>query len=98
LRRNTRNLHDTTYQGNGNILKHGWSMISAFTNAKDAVMRKQLFFSTGTICIGFAVAALIAWSHSVTPLQATTAPLSTNPTQMMATYNSTLSVEQWDAI
>jgi hypothetical protein len=24
--------------------------------------------------------------------------LSTNPTQMMATYNSTLPVEQWDAI
>ena len=34
-------------------------------------MRKQLIFSTGTIGIVFAVAALLAWSHSVTPLQAT---------------------------
>ena len=61
-------------------------------------MRKQLFFSTGTIGIGFAVAALIAWSHSVTPLQATTASSSINPTEMMATYKAPLPVEQWDAI
>jgi hypothetical protein len=73
-------------------------MFGAFTNAKDAVMRKQLFFSTGTIGIGFAVAALIAWSHSVTPLQATTASSSINPTQIMATYKAPLPVEQWDAI
>jgi hypothetical protein len=35
-------------------------MIMPFTNAKDAVMRKPFFFSTGTIGIGFAIAALIA--------------------------------------
>lgn len=61
-------------------------------------MRKQLFFSTGTIGIGLAVAALIAWSHSVTPLQATTASSSINPTQIMATYKAPLPIEQWDAI
>ena len=57
----------------------------------------KLFFSTGTIGLGIAVATLIAWSHSVTPLQATTA-LSIKPTEMMATYNVPLAVEQWDAI
>jgi hypothetical protein len=57
----------------------------------------KLFFSTGTIGIGIALAALIAWSHSVTPLQATTAS-SINPIEMMATYNVPLAVEQWDAI
>jgi hypothetical protein len=57
----------------------------------------KLFFSTGTIGLGIAVAALIAWSHSVTPLQATTSS-SINPTEMMATYNVPLTVEQWDAI
>jgi hypothetical protein len=57
----------------------------------------KLFFSTSTIGIGIAVAALITWSHSVTPLQATTAT-SINPTEMMATYNVPLAVEQWDAI
>ena len=57
----------------------------------------KLFFSTGTIGLGIAVAALIAWSHSVTPIQATTAsPI--NPAEMMATYNVPLAVEQWDAI
>ena len=34
---------------------------------------RKLFFSTGTIGLGIAVAALFAWSHAVTPLQATTA-------------------------
>ena len=58
----------------------------------------KLFFSTGTIGFGIAVAALIAWSHSVTPLQATTASSSINPTQIMATYKAPLPVEQWDAI
>jgi hypothetical protein len=58
----------------------------------------KLFFSTGTIGVGIVVAALIAWSHSVTPLQATTASWSINPTNMMATYKAPLSVEQWDAI
>lgn len=57
----------------------------------------KIFFSTGTISLGIAVAALIAWSHSVTPLQATTAS-SISPTEMMATYNVPLAVEQWDAI
>ena len=57
----------------------------------------KLFFSTGTIGIGIALAALIAWSHSVTPLQATTAS-SINPTEMMATYNVPLAVEHGDAI
>jgi hypothetical protein len=57
----------------------------------------KLFFSTGTIGLGIAVAALIAWSHSARPLQATTAS-SINPTDMMATYNVPLAVEQWDAI
>ncbi|MBT1516314.1 hypothetical protein KIP88_38320 [Bradyrhizobium sp. SRL28] len=61
-------------------------------------MRKQLFFSTGTIGIGLAVAALIAWSQAVTPLQATTASSSFNPTEMMATHKAQLPVEQWDAI
>jgi hypothetical protein len=64
---------------------------------EDAIMR-NLFFSTGTIGIGFAVAALIAWSQAVTPLQATTASWSINPTDMMATYKAPLPTEQWDAI
>ena len=58
----------------------------------------KLFFSTGTIGMGIAVAALIAWSHAVTPLQATTVSSSINPTEMMATYKAPLPVEQWDAI
>jgi len=58
----------------------------------------KLFFSTGTIGVGIAVAALIAWSHSVTPLQATTASSLINPTEMAATYKAPLPVEQWDAI
>jgi hypothetical protein len=72
-------------------------MIAAFTNTKDAIMFK-LFFSTGTIGIGIAFAALIAWSQAVTPLQATTASSSINPTDMMATYKAPIAVEQWDAI
>ena len=52
----------------------------------------KLFFSTGTIGLGIAVAALTAWSHSVTPLQATTAS-SINPAEMMATYNVPLAAE-----
>ena len=73
-------------------------MMTAFTNTEDAVMRKQLIFSTGTIGIAFAVASLLAWSHSVTPLQATTASSSINSTEMMGTYKGPLPVEQWDAI
>jgi hypothetical protein len=57
----------------------------------------KLLFSTGTIGLGIAVAALIAWSHSVTPLQATTAA-SINPTELMAAYGTSLTIEQWDAI
>ena len=71
--------NDTVLRADGKVLKRGWSMIASFTNTEDAVMRKQLFFSTGTIGIGFAVAALVAWSHSVTPLQATTASLVDQP-------------------
>ena len=59
---------------------------------------RNLLFSTDTIGIGFAVAALIAWSHAITPLQATTASSSINPTDMMAAYKAPLAVEQWDAI
>ena len=59
---------------------------------------RKLIFSTGTNGMAFAVAALVAWSHSVTPLQATTAPSSINPTEMAATYKAPLPVEQWDAI
>ena len=58
----------------------------------------KLFFSTGTLGVGIAVAALIAWSHSVTPLQATTASASINPTEILTTYKAPLAVEQWDAI
>jgi hypothetical protein len=58
----------------------------------------KLLFSTGTIGLGIAIAALIAWSHSVTPLQATTASAVVNPTEMAATYKAPLLVEQWDAI
>jgi hypothetical protein len=57
----------------------------------------KLFFSTGTIGLAIAIAALIAWSHSVAPLQATPAS-SISPTEVMATYNVPLAVEQWDAI
>jgi hypothetical protein len=57
----------------------------------------KLLFSTGTIGLGIAVAALIAWSHSVMPLQANTASASINPIEMTATYRA-LPVEQWDAI
>jgi hypothetical protein len=84
-------------KGNGKVLKRGWSIIAAFKRTRDAVMRK-VFLSTGTIGIGIVVATLIAWSHSVTPLQATTASSSINPTDMMATYKAPLPVEQWDAI
>ena len=60
---------------------------------------RKLLFSTGTIGIGFAVAALIAWSHAVVAIaKATTASSSINPTEMMATYKPPLPVEQWDAI
>jgi hypothetical protein len=59
---------------------------------------RKLFFSTGTIGIGFAVAALIVWSHAVTPLKATTASSSIKPIEMMATYKAPLPFEQWDAI
>jgi hypothetical protein len=45
-----------------------------------------------------AFAALIAWSHAVTPLQATTASSSISPTDMMAAYKAPLPIEQWDAI
>ena len=72
-------------------------MIAPSTNTEDAIMFK-LLFSTGTIGIGIAVAAFIAWSHTVTPLRATTASSSINPTDMMATYKAPLPVEQWDAI
>lgn len=48
--------------------------------------------------MAFVVAALFAWSHSVTPLQATIASSSVNPTEMMTTYKAPLPVEQWDAI
>ena len=57
----------------------------------------KLLFSTGTISLGIAAAALIAWSHTVTPLRATTLS-SINPSEMMATYNAPLAAEQWDAI
>ena len=59
---------------------------------------RKLFFSTGTIGLMIAVAALFAWSHAVTPLQATTASSSINPTDIMATYKAPLPIEQWDAI
>jgi hypothetical protein len=72
-------------------------MIAASTNTEDAIMFK-LLFSTGTIGIGIAIAAFIAWSHAVTPLKATTASSSINPTEMTATYKAPLAVEQWDAI
>jgi hypothetical protein len=72
-------------------------MMTALTDRKDAIMRK-LLFSTGTIGIGIVAAALFAWSHSVTPLQATTASSSINPSEMTATYKAPLLVEQWDAI
>jgi len=55
---------------------------------------RKLFFSTGAI--GIAVAALLVWSHSVTPLQATPA-LSISPADMTANYVGPLPVEQWDA-
>ena len=58
----------------------------------------KLFLSTGTIGVGIAVAALIAWSHTVSPLQATTASTSINPAEVMATYKAPLAVEQWHAI
>jgi len=94
----TKNLATTSFLcGDGKILKRDWLMIRAFTNTKDSVMRK-LLFSTGTIGMGFAVAALIAWSHAVTPLPATTASSSVNPAEMLATYKAPLPVEQWDAI
>jgi hypothetical protein len=56
---------------------------------------RKLLFSTGAI--GIAVAALLVWSHTVTPLQATPAS-SLSPTDMMANYKAPLPMEQWDAI
>jgi hypothetical protein len=56
---------------------------------------RKIFFSTGAIAI--AVAALLAWSHAVTPLQATPAS-SISPTDMMTNYKNPLPMEQWDAI
>ena len=87
--RNIRFCTTSILQGNGKVLKRDWFIMVAFTNTKDAMMR-NLFFSTGTIGIGFVVAALIAWSQAVTPLQATTASWSINPTNMMATYKAPL--------
>ena len=72
-------------------------MITASTNRKYAIMFK-LFFSTGTIGIGIAAAALFAWSQAVTPLQATIASSSINHADVMATYKAPLPIEQWDAI
>jgi hypothetical protein len=72
-------------------------MIAASLTRRGAIMFK-LLFSTGTIGVGIAVAAFIAWSHPVTPLQATTASSSINPTEFMATYKAPLAIEQWDAI
>jgi hypothetical protein len=57
---------------------------------------RKLVFSTGAI--GIAVAALLVWSHAVTPLQATPALSSINPADMMTNYKGSLPVEQWDAI
>jgi hypothetical protein len=84
-------------RGDGKVLKRDCFIIAASTNRKDAAMCK-LFLSTGTIGIGIAFAALIAWSHAVTPLQATTASSSISPTDMMAAYKAPLPIEQWDAI
>jgi hypothetical protein len=56
---------------------------------------RKLLFSTGAI--GIAVAALLVWSHALTPLQATPAS-SISPTDMMTNYKGALPVEQWDAI
>jgi hypothetical protein len=81
----------------GKVPKRNWIMITASTNRKDAIMFK-LFFSTGTIGIGIAAAALFAWSQAVTPLQATIASSSINPADVMATYKAPLPIEQWDAI
>lgn len=72
-------------------------MIACITTTRGAMMLK-LIFSTGTVGIGIVVAAVIAWSHSVTPLKATTASSSINPTELMATYKAPLPLEQWDAI
>ena len=48
----------------------------------------KLFFSTGTIGIAIAITAFFAWSHAVTPLQATPVSSSINPADMMATYKA----------
>jgi hypothetical protein len=61
---------------------------------KDTTMRK-LIFSTGAV--GIALAALLFWSQTVSPLQATPAS-SINPTDMMTNYKAPLPMEQWDAI
>jgi hypothetical protein len=55
---------------------------------------RKLLFSTGAIGI---VAALLVWSHALTPLQATLAS-SISPTDMMTNYKGALPAEQWDAI
>ena len=64
---------------------------AAFNSEREAsrIMFK-LFFSTGTIGIGIAAAALFAWSQAVTPLQATIASSSINPADVMATYKAPL--------
>ena len=58
-------------------------------------MRKLLF---STCAIGFAVTALLVWSHTVaTPVQAYQAT-SINPADISANYTGSLPNEQWDAI
>lgn len=55
---------------------------------------RKLFFSIGTIAA--AAAAILVWSHTSTPTQASYAP-SINPTELLASYTGLLPVENWDA-
>ena len=97
FRRNKRNLHDTTYQGDGKILKHGWSMIAAFTNTKDAVMRKPFLLNRHhryRVCC-CSVNCVVAFRYAIASDHCV---IVDQPTEMMATYKAPLPVEQWDAI
>jgi hypothetical protein len=82
--------------GNGKVPKRGSLMITASRTQGCHHVQAVLLHrnNRGRDCC----CSVIAWSHSVTPLQATTASSSINPTQIMATYKAPLPVEQWDAI
>lgn len=57
---------------------------------------RNLFFSMCALAI--AATAVLVWSHTPTPVQASQAASTINPAEMTANIKGSLPVEQWDAI